>query len=192
MRLYRRLLSAAWLVAGVLFLPPPAEAEVPASPPDAVEVRAAYVFNFVKFVTWPGEATFAPGRPLVIGVYGGGEPEQSFRSLLAGRTVRGRPIAVVPVERGIGARACDLLFVPATARHDDAELVRQLSDLPVLTVGDCEEFLETGGMIRLKVEEKRLRFDVNLEAIGARGLVVSSKLLALASEVRGAEDRAGD
>jgi len=78
------------------------------------------------------------------------------------------------------------LFVggPGDRKHVADTLARARS-LPILTVGEVDQFAENGGAIRFCTEENKIRFEVNLDAAGKAGLKISAKLLALAKTVLG-------
>lgn len=144
---------------------------------DQQQVQAAFLYNFLKFCTWPGVAD----GPLLIGTFHSA-PDAAL-SAVAGKRVGGRPVAVRRIDSLAGARRCRLLFVPAGERQRLAGLLAGLAGQPVLTVGASEDFARLGGIIGLVQSGDRLRFEVNLDAARAAGLVLSSRLLSLASIV---------
>lgn len=80
---------------------------------------------------------------------------------------------------------CRLLFIPRDAGPRRGVMLARARGLPVLTVGESDSFLDAGGMMRLRLLNGRMRFDVNLEAARQSGLRFSSQLLGLAASVRG-------
>jgi hypothetical protein len=174
-RPFRRMLAATALVA-VALLSAARAAGVP-----EYELKAAFLYNFAKFVEWP-EETFAADDPIVVCVVGedpfGGALERS----LAGKTVRDRAIVLRRVATAADVRHCHIAFVNVDA-HDLPAMLRSLDDQPVLTVGDAEGFAERGGMIGFVTEDQKLRFEVNLDAAERVKLRVSSQMLKLATRV---------
>lgn len=147
-------------------------------------LKAAFLFNFVKFVDWPAD-TFADEKsPFSLCVLGGEDPfDGSLDELVANEAVNGRPIAVRRKTRGADLRTCHLLFIDRTERERQAEILASLRGSPVLTVGETDRFLAEGGLFNFFLEANRVRFEVNLPAVERTPLKVSSKLLRLARVV---------
>lgn len=145
------------------------------------EVKAAFLFNFLKFVDWPRSAALTPQiRVLIVG-------SDPFGSLLdqvvAGRTVRGLPIVVERRGQADGPRNADLVFVGDQSQDGVRAVLAWVTGYPVLTVGEHEGFLRLGGAIRLKLVNRRVRFDVNVESAEAAGLKINPSLLQVADTV---------
>lgn len=154
------------------------------------EVKAAFLYNFAKFVEWPPDAFARGGTPLVIGVLG----EDPFGSVLdgivRGKQVQGRPVVVRRFATVEEAAASHVLFISPSEDERLAPVLARLRQAPVLTVGETERFAERGGVIGLRLEGGRVRFDVNVDAAQRARLGVSSQLLKLARVVRGEPGRA--
>lgn len=166
-------LGTAWCVATV---------DSRAQQATADEVKAAFVFNFVKFVEWPADTTPA-GAPLVLGVMGSDGIEESLRTFARGKTVNGHELTVRRVNGGDDISRVHLLFVGLQEQNRVTDVVKRVDNNSVLTVSDVERFCQAGGAIALAMEQNRVRFDVNLDAADKARLKVSSKLLALARSV---------
>jgi hypothetical protein len=152
----------------------------------ADEVKAAFVFNFAKFVEWPPDVA-PPGAPLVIGVLGNDAVEESLRTVTRGKVIDGRQLTVRRLTSGDDFTRVHLLFVGAAERMRMSDVLRRVDGFGVLTVSDAERFCQAGGVIALAMEENRVRFDVNLDAAEHGRLKVSSKLLSLARTVKSAK-----
>jgi hypothetical protein len=158
-----------------------ANVEADASAPE-YEIKAAFLYNFAKFVEWPnlGQAS----APMVLCVLG----KDPFGSILdqriQGKMINGRLLVINRVTRIEDAMTCQVLFISASEKQRLPEILERLQKASVLTVGDMGEFAEEGGMISLKMEGARVRFDINLAAANRARLKISSKLLQLASAVR--------
>jgi hypothetical protein len=143
------------------------------------DVKAAFLLNFARFVEWPSSRRGQPFQMCTL------QPDPfgpRLETTAAGETWEGRPIVVRRLT-SLRSADCHLLYVPAAAagmfRSDHSVLAGQ----PVLTVGETDDFLSGGGIIRLFVESNRVRFSVNQRASEAVGLRMSSRLLRLAREV---------
>jgi hypothetical protein len=151
-------------------------------------VKAACLYNFAKFVEWPTNAFASATAPLVFGILGDDPFEGDLAKVVAGRTVKGRPLQVVrfanvaELERG---PACHVLFLGAAVKGQWTDVRAQLQGGSVLTVAEDAEFLNDGGVIRFLNEDNKIRFSVNLDAARAANLAIRSELLNLAREVRG-------
>lgn len=144
-------------------------------------LKAAFLYNFLRFVDWP--AGTAPS-PLVC-LVGQEDAAATVERALAGKQLGGRDVAVRPLAATAATDGCSLLFVPDTALASWPQLRDRIGCRPVLTVGESQHFLEAGGSISLFEDSNRLRFDVNRTATRCTGLRFSSKLLSLARAVDG-------
>ena len=147
------------------------------------ELKAAFLFNFAKFVEWPG-ARGAKSTPLVFGVLGAESVGDSLMSMVAGKSLGGRPIEVRLMSRPSELRLCDVLYVGELTTSDLTKVLAALQGSPTLTVGSNPGFAELGGIIELVPAGNRYRFAVSPRAARQAGLKLSAKLLALA-EIRG-------
>jgi hypothetical protein len=145
-------------------------------------VKAAFLYNFARFVTWPErEGTAAP---VIIGILGRDPFGNVLESTIAGKTVSGRPFLVRRLQTVEEAANCQLVFVSSSERRTVAEVIEALDGQPVLTIGEAEGFVERGGMIGFVIEDQAVRIDVNLDAAQAAGLQLSSQLLRVARSIQ--------
>ena len=140
------------------------------------KVKASYLYNFLQFVEWPVDA-FANNTILVC-VFG----EDNFGAALrpiVGEIVRGRTIAVRYFHELKGLESCHMVFVSASERHRDPEVLQHLAGRPVLTVGESSGFAERGGTINLIRVTDKIRFEINQQAAKRNRLRISAQLLQL-------------
>lgn len=157
----------------------PARAQAAA---DVEDVMAAFVSRFPQFVEWPAPAL--AGRSTVDICVAEPSPfGETLREITANEHLYGRPIAVREIGVTESLDDCHLLFVPA-AEARPGTLLQRLEATPVLTVGASPDFLDLGGMINLRIVGRRVRFEVNADAVERAGLRMSSQLLGLALDVR--------
>jgi hypothetical protein len=160
--------------------------------PTENQVKAAFLFNFVKFIEWPADSFRDSGGRVRLCVLGEGPFEAELERITAGKVVNGRALEVVAVKQAERSAHCHVVFVNSSA---SARLLRKtLAELrggPMLTVGESPEFTRQGGVIRLLLLDNRIRFEINLEAAEHAELKISSKLLALAQSVRGGRGGGG-
>ena len=169
------LLLALWVAAGGGLV---AGAESPA--PTQHQVQAAFLFNFAKFVTWPDDAFQRSGDSLIIGVLGEDPFGAVLDEVIRDKTVMGRKLAVKRFVRIQDAANSHILFLSSSEESDLPQMMKVLEKTAVLTVSDMERFAERGGMIAFTVEDQKVRFNVNVDAVERAGLKVGSQLLKLA------------
>jgi len=146
-------------------------------------LKAAFLYNFARFVEWPGDASVSGSAPLTYCVLGSGPLHSALEESLAGKAINGRPIVVRQMARPEDALACQVAFIGLDEKKRLAEVLAALNGAAVLTVADFEQFASCGGMIQLIKEANKFRFAVNVDAVHRHGLRVSSRLLQLAEVV---------
>lgn len=152
----------------------------------AVQLKAAFFSKFPEFVEWPSSALdgrvtmdLCVVRPNPFG--------DVLTGLIAGEKLNGRSLAVREVGDPKSAAPCQLLFIPELPASERRSFLSGVARLPVLTVGDSSSFMDDGGIIRLRLVDGRIGFDVNLDAANRAGLRLSAQLLRLAQSVRGGQ-----
>lgn|SRR2546426_2133249 len=150
------------------------------SQPSEYQVKAAFLFNFAKFVEWPPTAYAEPTSPIVIGILGENPFGDDLERTIRGKTVNNRPFAIKEIRSLPGATNCHILFISTSEKKRFSEIFEGLRGVGVLTVGETERFVETGGMINFVKDANRIRFQINDDAAKGAGLKISSKLLSLA------------
>ena len=151
---------------------------------DERAVRAAYVYNLTKYVTWPKN-----GNELEICVAGGGSIGSSLERVMQGKVSDGRRILVSqrPLEQEI--QRCDIIYFNATTTASVQHMLDRLTGHPVLTVGESESFMRAGGMVGLLRSGDQIQIQVNLDQVRAGELQMSSRLLDLAVVVHSGRRR---
>jgi hypothetical protein len=152
------------------------------APASTDEVKAAYLFNFAKFVEWPGGESAAAG-PLLLGVMGSDGVADALARIVRGKAIGGRALEVRRATSADNLARFHLLFVGTSQQPNLGEFLRRVDGSGVLTVSDIESFCRLGGTIGLVLEENRVKFEINLEPAERARLKVSSKLLNLARTV---------
>jgi hypothetical protein len=149
------------------------------------QLKAAFLFNFSKFIDWPADSFPNSKSPFTICILG---PDPFGRVLdeeLNGKELADRPIAVRRCQTQAEARACQIVFVSRQEANRLPEILQVLRGTNALVVGESEGFAAGGGTIEFFLQEDRVRFRINPDAAARAGLTISSKLLALAMIVRG-------
>jgi hypothetical protein len=151
---------------------------------DEYQAKAAFLFNFVKFVDWPSAVFKSETDPIRICVLGQNPFGASLDNVLRGRDVAGRPLIALQVSNVRQAVACQIVFVAVTECKRFRGMAAELCAASVLIVGEAEGFASEGGIVNFKVEEGKIRFEINLAAAEQAKLRISSKLLSLARVVK--------
>jgi hypothetical protein len=152
--------------------------------PTDYQVKATYLYNFGRFIEWPGKVAAAQGGSFTVCVLGQDPFGPSLDATLAGETIGGKTVVAKRISSAEESGDCQILFLSLT---DDSRLNKIIADLDkkaVLTVSDMSQFVKRGGMIQFVLEGKKVRFEVNLTATQHAGLTLSSELLKVATAVK--------
>lgn len=175
--------ALGWIGASIfavsLFAAAPAASGTAGAQVGEDELKAAFLYNFVKFVEWPCESATSGCEEIWIGFLGRDPVSDILEETVEGKRVRGHRIRIQRFASLEEVREVQLLFV-CPGSVDVAVLAESLRDRPVLTVGQSDDFSERGGIVRLFLEGRRMRFEINPAAAKRHGIRVSSELLALA------------
>lgn len=151
--------------------------------PTEHQVKAAFLYNFAKFVEWPIEAFATPASPLQLCVLGEDPFGSDLKDIVKGKVVAGHEVEVLNPDNLQQCKNCHILFVSPSERARARQILEALQDKSVLTIGDTKGFAEQGGMINFVLENDRVRFEINLKAAERARLRISSKLLNVAKLV---------
>jgi hypothetical protein len=168
----------AWSLIGVSGLP----AQQPK--PTAYAVKAAYLYNFGKFVEWPAKVTADNNEAFTICVLGKDPFGASLDSTIAGEAIDGRSVLAKRIAKPQEALNCRVLFISSSEDAQLKEIFATLDKTSVLTVSDMSQFTRRGGMIQFVEDANKVRFEVNLTVAERAGLTLSSELLKVAVIVR--------
>lgn len=168
-----------------------------------VQIKAAFIYNFIKFIDWPEEKIPADSKSITIGIIGGDVTMEAFKPL-KDKKIKSKSI-VIKKFKGVdelkkiqekddsrwkkeinSLKKCHVLFICTYEDEKEkipAELLNALKDSGILVIGEVPGFLENGGIINFVMENKKLRFEINTSAADRNGLKISSQLLKLAKRV---------
>jgi hypothetical protein len=140
-------------------------------------IKAAFIYNFARFIEWP------PGSaqgPLRIGIQGSGNLISPLEEVVRGKTANGRSLETADVGTASEAEHCEILLIERSEASRVREIVQTLAGKPVLTVCDGDNCLRDGAMIAFRIVDDSVRFQINQEAAEHSGLKISSQLLKVA------------
>ncbi len=167
------------LMAVMLSLPHAANAE----PIPEYQMKAAYLYNFATFTTWPTNPNYSGASNSVRLCILGNDSFGGALEKLTKNPSGGVRIALSYLADINDVNHCQILFIDASELNNSAEIMKQLDKFPVLTVTDNPDLFRAGAMIGLFLDNKRLTFDVNYAQAKNAQLSISSKLLRVARKV---------
>jgi len=150
--------------------------------PTEYQVKAAFLYNFGRYVEWPPQAR--PPASFTICVLGEDPFGPVLDELIKGKSIQRMKLATRRLERVEDAGNCQILFISSSENGRLEHILAVLHGRSVLTVGEAERFAHRGGMINFRLEGSKVRFEVNLDATEQAGLTISSQLLKLARIIR--------
>ena len=156
------------------------------------QVKAAFLYNFAKFVEWPPDALPNERSPIIIGILGDDPFGHVLDDTVLGKNINGHELQLARAKSIQELKGCQIIFISSSERKRLFEILSNLRGADVLTVGDTEGFAPSGGIIQLILRDIRVRLMINVEAAERSRLRISSKLLALAEIVRDERRRGGN
>ncbi len=174
---------AAVAIAALAVCVPAPSADAQRSAASADDVKAAFVYQFTNYVTWPAETFAEASAPFTIGIVGNNDMAALLRESTSDKNVGGRPILIRELTSPDEATACQIVFIDRDEDKNADAYLAAVDGKPVLTVSDNDKFTEKGGVVRLFEEQNKLRIEINVDESDRSKLVISSKLLSLAKVV---------
>ena len=153
-----------------------------AAPPSAGEyqLKAVFLYNFVKFVEWPAESFSDADAPIIIGILGNDPFGKVIDGAIKDKTVKGRKLSIKRFEKIEDVAVCHILFISSSEEKYLAKIMETLKDSSILTVGEVKQFAQRWGIINFILKENKIRFEINVEAAERAKLTIDSELLKLA------------
>ena len=146
-------------------------------------IKAAFLYNFAKFIEWPSntfEDSKSPVRLCVLGKNPFGIALESIE----GKPIHGRKLIIERLNNTKEIKICHILFISESEKKQLDFILENIKDLNILTIGDTKNFARLGGIINFTMVKKKIRFEINLDAANRAGLKISSKLLKLADIIK--------
>lgn len=143
------------------------------------KVKVAYIYNFTKFIDWPGDDGAAESEPVNICVIGA-DPIRTMLGELTNREAKGRPIRIMRIKDVEAPSPCRLLFISRSEEQQLPHILQRVQGTRILTISDIPRFAQRGGMIGFSTERERVKIEINQKATRQAGLKISAKLLEIA------------
>jgi hypothetical protein len=188
MRARMRASAATWCVGCSVILLGGHDVSAQSAPSKENQIKALFLFNFTQFVEWPPTAFADANTPLVIGILGENPFGTYFDETVGNEKVNNRRLEVQRYRQVDEIRACHVLFISRSEENRLPQILTGLKDRSILVVGDVDDFVQRGGMIRLATAQNRIRLIINVEAAKAARLTLSSRLLRSAELVASPQD----
>lgn len=176
--------AAFWLVCVLVSLVARARAVENLDAAHEHQIKAAFLLNFVKYAKWPARAFERPEDTLVIAVLGSDPFGKVLDDTLRDKSIGSHKLEPRRFKSLQELSTCHLLFVAESESHKLAKIIETLGKQPVLVVGESDKFAAHGGCIGFFLEDKKVRFEINVEAVKRFDLELSSQLLKLARIVK--------
>jgi hypothetical protein len=180
---HRSLLTSLALFATIFLLFDSPIAHGQQSKPSEYAVKAAYLYNFGRFVEWPDKVASSAGDSFSICVLGE-DPFGQILGALAGQTIGGKQVVAKRISKPLDGSSCRIVYISLSEEKQLNDTLFTLSKAGVLTVSDMPQFSQRGGMIQFVLDGNKVRFEINLTAAENAGLTLSSELLKVATAVR--------
>jgi len=148
---------------------------------DDYHMKAAFLYHFAQLVDWPNDAFDGSDSPLILCTLEDDAFYDELENTIQGKQIGSRTIRIRHVHISQATHGCNMLFI--NKREGKDLPLATLRNLPVLTVGEADDFVSSGEMIRFRLVEDKIRFDINLGAANSSHLKISSRLLVLATSV---------
>jgi len=171
-------LACLWLAGGL------ATGDEKSAGVSEYQVKAAFLYNFIKFTNWPASAFSKTESPMVIGIVGEDPFGQGLDELISGEVVEKRPLMVKRLRADEDLKSCHVVFISRSEKDRLPTLLSQLKGSPVLTISDISDFAEQGGMVNFVLVAKSVKLEINRGVVEGAGLQISGKLLNLARIVK--------
>ena len=151
---------------------------------DEYQMKAAFLYNFAKFVEWPADSFKGSTDPIVSCVLGESPFSGALERAANGRAIGDRTFLIRHILDPQEAGRCQILFISSTERRRPRAIFKAINRSGILTVGEVDVFISEGGIANFKVDSGKIRIQINVEAAERQGLRISPKLLSLAQIVR--------
>lgn len=155
----------------------------------AAKVKAAFLYNFIKFVEWPGRSPATTQKATIC--IAGNHPFEGALDKLKEQLTGKIDLTIMMNTTASSLGDCHILFIGPGAADSIPEMVQQAKKQSVLTVSESNDFADKGGVIEMKTVEKniglfssnKINLRINLKAAEASSLRINAQLLEIAAEV---------
>jgi hypothetical protein len=155
--------------------------------PGEYEVKAVFIYNLGKFIEWP-DKSFDNSSTLTLYILGD-DPFGTDLDAITGKLIQGKRIVVKQIDSPGALKNPGILFISSSEKEQIRDILKSISGLPILTVGDTKSFAQRGVMINFYIENNKIRFEINLDAANLAGLKISSNVLRMGTIISPSKGR---
>jgi len=159
------------------------ELHAESSTPQEYKVKAAFIYNFAKFIEWP-EKSFAKDYNAFELCIIGKDPFGDAIKTIEGKTVKEKELMVKRIKMIEDIGSCSMLFISESEENGLSHILENIKHKHILSVADMEGFAHRGGIINFIMTGKNVRFEINVNAAQLAELQISSKLLRLSKIIK--------
>ena len=150
-------------------------------------VKAAFLYNFALYTTWPDGTFEKDESPIIFGVVGADPFGTILDNAIEGKTLHGRPLLLQRYRLAKDLQDCHILFVSSSEEKTLKDVFDKLAGQHVFTVSDMAGFSTRGGIARFFIKNGKVSFEINTDVAARERLLISSQLLKLATLVKDKE-----
>ncbi|MCK9206689.1 MAG: YfiR family protein [Salinivirgaceae bacterium] len=151
------------------------------------EIKAAYIFNFAKFIEWPASKTNPD--TIVLAIYGPDPFGTVLEKTMIGRKAQGKDWKIIRTNTVSELDRCHIVFIADVGKYETIQLIEKIKNKPILTIGDeMMQFCELGGIVNFTPQFSDQQFEINNDVAKSKGIFISPKLLLLAKIISNKED----
>lgn len=143
--------------------------------PGEYEVKAVFIYNLAKFIEWPDKSL--DHSPILTLYILGEDPFGTDLDAIRDKLVKGKRVVVKQIDSPYALKNAGILFISSSEEKRLQDILKGISGLPILTVGDTQSFAKKGVMVNFYIENNKIRFEINMEATERAGLKISSSIL---------------
>jgi hypothetical protein len=142
---------------------------------DEYEVKAVFLYYLAKFIEWPDKSL--DNSPTLTVYILGDDPFGAHLDAIKGKLIKGKSVVVKQIASPAALKNAGILFISSSEKEQLQDILKGISRLPILTVGDTQSFANRGVMVNFYIDNDKIRFEINLETARLAGLKISSNLL---------------
>ncbi len=143
------------------------------------QLKAAFIYNFTRFINWPPQSFTDAESPFIIGIFGEDRLSTHLNLLIKGEKLNNRPIIIKTYSSAQKIGACHILFISSQSASEIKNQLWYINRKSTLTVSDMPNFAKTGGIIGFYKVQNKLKLQINMYEVKHSELIFSSKLLSL-------------
>jgi hypothetical protein len=177
---YMRDLTRRLAVLCLGLVPANCLAAAPDQPTDEYQVKAAFIYNFAKFIQWPPSTFQNANEPFAICIMGQDPFARSLEDTVAGRAIEGHPLSVHHISGLKQVAGCQIVFIGSAENKRSLPALDEIRTPGILTIGESDSTGASGVIINFRLDGNKVRFDIDLVAADREKLRISSRLLSLA------------